>query len=144
MYGGSHIHDLSQHPNQCQPINVGPNAGDCSTAAGRYQFLTATWQEKAAQYHPHPHSSSHGLTYSFAPEYQDVVVYRWLKDHHQWEADIVARLQDNRVEEVLLELSDVWTSLGSGIEDNSITPYLPALYREFLARELRSELSPSS
>lgn len=137
LYGGSHVHDLQQHPNQCQPINVGPNTGNCSTAAGRYQFLNSTWQEKAAQYHPHPH----GSTYSFVPEYQDAVVYRWLKDHHQWDADIVARLQDDRVEEVLLELSDVWTSLGGGIENNSMTPYLPSLYREFLARELRAELS---
>ncbi len=46
LYGGSDVHNLKQHPNQCIPINIGPNRGKCSTAAGRYQFLTATWQEK--------------------------------------------------------------------------------------------------
>ncbi len=48
-------------------------------------------------------------------------------------------LKEDRVEEVLTELSNVWTSLGGGIEDNSMTPYLPKLYRYFLAKELARE-----
>ena len=136
LYGGGHVHDLTQHPNQCQPITVGPNQGQCSTAAGRYQFLTATWREKAAKYHPAPEATHHGTRYSFAPEYQDEVVYRWLKDHHQWDADLLALLREDRIEEVLSHLSPIWTSLGDGIEDNSMTPYLPGIYRELLAKEL--------
>jgi nickel/cobalt tolerance cation efflux system protein len=138
LYGGRHVHDLGQHPNQCMPIKAGPNQGQCSTAAGRYQFLTSTWIEKAARYHPHPHKTNHGMTYSFEPQYQDVVVYRWLNDHHQWNVDILALLKEDRVEEVLAELSDIWTSLGDGIEDNSMTPYLPNLYRQLLSEELRN------
>lgn len=136
LYGGSHVHNLEQHPNQCLPIKVGPNQGKCSTAAGRYQFLTSTWLEKAAKYHPHPHQTNHGMTYGFEPAYQDTVVYHWLKDGHEWDVDIPTLLREGRVEEVLLELSDVWTSLDGGIEENSMTPHLPELYQKFLAREL--------
>jgi nickel/cobalt tolerance cation efflux system protein len=67
-----------------------------------------------------------------------IVVYRWLKDHHQWNADIVTLLKEDLVEDALSELSDVWTSLGSGLEDNLMTPFLPKLYRKFLAEELAS------
>jgi nickel/cobalt tolerance cation efflux system protein len=137
LYGGSHVHNLEQHPNQCLPIKVGPNRGKCSTAAGRYQFLPSTWLEKAARYHPHPQQTRHGVAYGFEPEYQDKVVYRWLKDHHQWDVDIPTLLRQGRLEEVLLELSDVWTSLDGGIEENSMTPHLPELYRKFLAQELQ-------
>ncbi|HEY9702501.1 MAG TPA: glycoside hydrolase family protein, partial [Allocoleopsis sp.] len=47
IYGGKYVEDLSQHPNKCQPILAGPNKGNCSTAAGRYQFINTTWAEKA-------------------------------------------------------------------------------------------------
>ena len=140
LYGGSHVHNLSRHPNQCIPIKIGVNQGKCSTAAGRYQFLNSTWREKASQYHPAPQKNNHGITYSFEPQYQDLVVYRWLKDHHQWDVDLLTLLKEDRVEEVLTELSDTWTSLGAGIEDNTITPHLPRLYRQFLAKELQVEV----
>lgn len=74
------------------------------------------------------------------PQYQDLVVYRWLKDHHQWDVDLLTLLKEDRVEEVLTELSDTWTSLGAGIEDNFMTPHLPKLYRQFLAKELQVEV----
>jgi cation efflux system protein involved in nickel and cobalt tolerance len=138
LYGGSHVHDLSQHPNQCIPIKTNVNKGKCSTASGRYQFLTSTWLEKASKYHPNPSETSNNITYSFEPEYQDIVVYRWLKDHHQWNADILALLKKDRVEDALIELSGVWTSLGSGLEDNVMASFLPNLYRKFLAEELAS------
>lgn len=138
LYGGEHFHNLSRHPNQCISIVTGPNKGKCTTAAGRYQFLTETWLLKAAKYHPAPDRTQSGITYSFEPEYQDIVVYRWLKDHHQWDVYLLTSLKEDRVEDVLTELSSVWTSLGGGIEDNSMTPYLPKLYRQLLAKELAS------
>lgn len=139
LYGGSHVHNLQQHPNQCLMIKIGPNQGKCSTAAGRYQFLYSTWQEKAKKYHPEPQKTDRKYIYTFEPKYQDIVVYRWLKDHHQWDIDLLTLLKEDRVEEVLTELSDTWTSLGGGIEDNSMTPHLPKLYRYFLAKELNRE-----
>jgi nickel/cobalt tolerance cation efflux system protein len=139
LYGGSHVHSLKQHPNQCLPIKIGPNQGKCSTAAGRYQFLTSTWQEKAGKYHPAPDKTQRRIIYGFEPKYQDIVVYRWLKDNHQWDIDLLTLLKEDRVEDVLTELSGVWTSLGGGIEDNSMTTHLPNLYRYFLAQELNKE-----
>lgn len=138
LYGGSHVHDLSQHPDRCLPIKTQPNRGKCSSAAGRYQFLTSTWLEKAAKYHPAPSRKNGHTNYSFEPKYQDIVVYQWLKDRRQWDVDILGLLKKDRVEEVLTSLSGVWTSLGGGIEDNSMTPHLPSLYREFLAEELKT------
>lgn len=138
LYGGSHVHDLSQHPDRCLPIKTKPNRGKCSTAAGRYQFLTSTWLEKAAKYHPAPSRVNGHINYSFEPKYQDIVVYQWLKDHHQWDVDILSLLKQDQVEEVLTSLSGVWTSLDGGIEENSITPHLPSLYRKFLAEELET------
>jgi len=138
LYGGSHVHNFNQHPDECISIQVGPNKGKCSTAAGRYQFLTSTWQEKASKYHPISSRKHHSTSYNFEPKYQDIVVYRWLKDHHQWDVNILKMLKEERIEDVLVELSGVWTSLGGGIEDNSITPHLPELYRKFLQEELKS------
>ncbi|WP_017295623.1 glycoside hydrolase family 24 protein [Geminocystis herdmanii] len=139
IYGGKHIHSFEQHPNKCVSIEIGVNRGKCSTAAGRYQFLTSTWEEKARKYHPEAKKHRYEIVYSFEPEYQDIVVYRWLKDHHQWDVEILTLLKQDRVEEVLAKLSGVWTSLGGGIEDNSMTPYLPQLYRQFLGEELKNQ-----
>ncbi len=44
IYGGEHFSDFSLHPSKCVKIVSGSHQGECSTAAGRYQFLTITWQ----------------------------------------------------------------------------------------------------
>lgn len=139
LYGGEQIEDLSQHPDQCVTILTGPNQGNCSTAAGRYQFITTTWQEKAAEYHPKPSGFWFWRdlqAYNFAPEYQDQVVYRWLKDSQAWGIDLSALLRQERLAEVLEILSPTWTSLGYGIEPNSMTDLLPQVYQQILEEEL--------
>lgn len=136
LYGGDHIHNLNRHPNVCVKIASGPNKRKCSTAAGRYQFLTSTWLEKARKYHPHPHGFTGLGIYSFEPKYQDKVTYKWLKDHRAWGTDIPFLLKQGRVDEVLQMLSGTWTSLGYGIEDNWVTPYLAKIYQQVLAEEL--------
>jgi cation efflux system protein involved in nickel and cobalt tolerance len=137
LYGGKHTHALEQHPDICIPINVGVNQGDCSTAAGRYQFITSTWQEKASLYHPNPLYKRETIAYGFEPEYQDTVIYRWLKDEQMWSTNIAARLKQGEINEVLKLLSGTWTSLGSGIEDNSMTPHLTKIYQKVLTEELQ-------
>ena len=138
LYGGQRINDLSEHPDLCIDIAVGPNLGDCTTAAGRYQFLTTTWLEKSRTYHPRPPRwYSWWGDYSFEPIYQDEVVYRWLADADFWGVDISQLLREGRLDEVLYLLSDTWTSLGYGIEDNSMTPYLGQIYQEMLIEELQ-------
>lgn len=137
IYGGQYVRDLSQHPNRCVPIAVGPNRGNCSTASGRYQFLNTTWAEKAHQYHPHPQRLLLWKNYSFEPQYQDQVLYRWLADSQAWGVNLSQLLRKGAIDDVLKRLSPTWTSLGYGIEDNVMTRHLPKLYQQLLQEELQ-------
>ncbi|MEO1069436.1 MAG: glycoside hydrolase family protein [Cyanobacteria bacterium J06638_6] len=142
LYGGQLVSQLNHHPDVCVEIVAGPNQGYCTTAAGRYQFLTTTWQEKARRYHPKASSWFGGWgDYSFDPESQDLVVYHWLKDNSAWDLDIPLALRDGRLDEVLRRLSGTWTSLGYGIESNSMTARLPRVYENILKEELEQSSS---
>ncbi len=137
LYGGERVKDLSVHPDECVTIVNGPNRGDCTTAAGRYQFLTTTWQQEARNYHPQrPAWYELWERPSFEPVFQDRVVHDWLNDPEAWGVDIAALLREGEVEAVLQRLSGTWTSLGYGIEDNSMSALLPKIYDEMLAEEL--------
>ena len=140
LYGGQRVKDLSVHPDQCVRIVNGPNKDDCTTAAGRYQFLTTTWELEARRYHPDaPAWYEVWDRPSFEPEYQDEVVYGWLSDPEAWGTDISERLREGELDAVLALLSGTWTSLGYGIEDNSMSALLPQIYDEMLADELADE-----
>ncbi len=138
LYGGTQFKDFSQHPDTCVTITVGPNTGNCSTAAGRYQFITTTWLEQAQKYHPNPDGLWLWQSYSFMPEYQDKVVYAWLSDSYAWGTDLTELLRRGEVTEVLRILSPTWTSLGYGIESNSMSDALPQIYEEVLQEELQT------
>ncbi|MGM3308648.1 glycoside hydrolase family 24 protein [Anabaena sp. WFMT] len=137
LYGGQQVNDLSRHPEICVTIVTGPNIGNCSTAAGRYQIINTTWYQIARRYHPKPTQLMLWSSYSFEPEYQDVVVYRWLNDSKVWGTDISQLLRQKKLDEVLKRLSPTWTSLGYGIETNSNTRFLPQVYRKLLQEELK-------
>lgn len=141
IYGGDRISDLSRHPDRCVPIVAGPNVGKCSTAAGRYQFLDSTWEEKAKRYHPEPPGFMFWKPYSFEPGFQDAVVFAWLLDSNAWGMDISAELQKGNLERVLRRLSGTWTSLGYGIETNSMSRHLPRIYQRLLQEELENAKS---
>lgn len=141
IYTGKYVEDLSKHPNICVTIIRGPNQGKCTTAAGRYQFLNKTWDEKASKYHPNPSGVLAWQHYSFEPEYQDKVIYNWLKDSQAWGVDISQLLKEKKIDQVLKLLSSTWTSLGYGIEDNSMSEYLPKIYQKTLAEELNQKAS---
>lgn len=143
LYGGKPIDDFSHHPEECISIAVGPNQGNCSTAAGRYQFLDFTWQEKAQRYHPQPSGLWQWTSYSFEPQFQDQVVYAWLNDPQAWGNNIARLLEQGELAQVLQLLSGTWTSLGYGSEDNSVTPFLAGIYQQMLSEEL-AQVSPSS
>jgi muramidase (phage lysozyme) len=125
LYGGERVWDLSRHPERCVPIVAGPNVGNCTTAAGRYQFINTTWDKMAKRYHPGPSGFLFWKYYSFEPEYQDAVVYAWLSDKQAWGVDISNNCGKGKLNTVLRRLSGTWTSLGYGIEDNAMTGYLP-------------------
>jgi muramidase (phage lysozyme) len=135
LYGGEHFSDWGSHPDRCIPIVNGPNLGDCTTAAGRYQFISSTWQEKSRLYHPNPEGWPFWQKYTFDPESQDRVVYRWLNDPEAWNLDIRTQLKAGKLRTVLSTLSGTWTSLGDGIETNEMTPYLSEMYQKFLKEE---------
>lgn len=137
LYGGEHIWDLSRHPDRCIPIVAGPNVGNCTTAAGRYQFLSTTWEKMAQRYHPGPSGFLFWHSYSFEAEYQDAVVHAWLSDRQAWGMDISQKLRQGKLQSVLRRLSGTWTSLGYGIETNSMSGYLPEVYQRMLKEELR-------
>lgn len=137
IYGGEQVSDLRRHPERCITIVTGPNKGNCSTAAGRYQMLNRTWKTKAKRYHPKPDRFLVWTSYSFEPEYQDAVVYAWLKDRKVWGVDISKLLKQGKLEQVLQLLSGTWTSLGYGIETNSMSRKLPNIYQKMLEEELK-------
>ena len=112
LYGGEQVNDLSHHPQKCITIVTGPITGNCSTAAGRYQIINTTWD-------------------------QDVVVYRWLNDVKVWGVNIPKLLQQQKLNDVLRKLSPTWTSLGYGIENNSVSSSLPKIYQQILKEELK-------
>jgi muramidase (phage lysozyme) len=137
IYGGKYVSDLSHHPDQCVKIETKPNKGKCTTAAGRYQFITTTWLETAKRYHPKPTRVLFFTEYSFAPQYQDDVVYAWLRDRAFWKVEIPQLLRDGKLHDVLKLLSGTWTSLGYGLENNSLTNSLPKVYIKMLQEEIK-------
>jgi muramidase (phage lysozyme) len=143
LYGGQQINDLSRHPQICVTIVTGPNTGNCSTAAGRYQIINTTWYEIAPRYHPKPSPLMFWSKYSFEAEYQDVVVYRWLSDSRVWGTDISQLLRQGKLNQVLKLLSPTWTSLGYGIETNSNTRFLPQVYQQVLQEEIKAANLPT-
>lgn len=136
IYGGKLVEDLERHPELCVPIVAGPNTGNCTTAAGRYQMLDFTWNKQAQKYHPNPTGIWRWKTYSFEAEYQDAVVHSWLSDSQAWGTNIPQLLRQNEINQVLSLLSGTWTSLGYGIETNSMSSYLPQIYQNMLQEEM--------
>jgi muramidase (phage lysozyme) len=138
IYGGSHAQTLDRHPEQCIRITSGPNLNNCSTAAGRYQMINTTWAKMAKKYHPEPECILFVFqcAYSFEPEYQDRVVHAWLSDEQAWRMNIPQLLKDGELERVRKRLSSTWTSLGYGIETNTVTPKLAGIYQKLLQEEL--------
>jgi muramidase (phage lysozyme) len=137
LYGGQQVNNLSRHPEVCVTIVNGPNKGNCSTAAGRYQLINTTWYRIAPKYHPHPMTMMFWSPYSFDAESQDAVVHGWLSDPQAWGTNIPQQLRQGKLNDVLRKLSPTWTSLGYGIETNSMTRYLPKVYQKVLQEELK-------
>ncbi|WP_313930802.1 glycoside hydrolase family protein [Nostoc sp. FACHB-133] len=143
LYGGQQVNDLSRHPEICVTIITGPNTGNCSTAAGRYQIINITWYRLAPRYHPKPMQMMFWTAYSFEAEYQDIVVYRWLTDSKVWGTDLSQLLRQGKLNDVLRRLSPTWTSLGYGIETNSVSSSLPKVYQKMLQEELTTANQPT-
>lgn len=138
LYNGGHVSSLSHHPEKCIVIVSGPYQKKCSTAAGRYQITDETWFDKAQRYHPQRLKVGLHQWYSFEPKFQDAVVHAWLSDRQAWGANIRQLLRQGKLNQVLRLLSPTWTSLGYGIENNSLSRQLPKIYQKMLQEELQA------
>ncbi|WP_138465374.1 glycoside hydrolase family protein [Poseidonocella sp. HB161398] len=116
MYGGARFTDFSDHPRQFFDIANGPNTGQRTSAAGRYQFLSSTWDAIAPRA---------GVT-DFSPRSQDAAAITLARDDYRRRTgrDLTADLEDpspSNLLRVANSLSGTWTSLPGGIEPNDAT-----------------------
>jgi muramidase (phage lysozyme) len=133
MYGGSTFNDYSKHPGMGHIINTGPNAGQQSTAAGRYQFLAPTWNEQAQKY---------GYT-DFSPETQDKAAWNYASDIYKAKTggDLTTVLQSGdagQIANVGKVLSGTWTSLPGGIEQSVGTDKFVSAYQTALGNPINT------
>jgi muramidase (phage lysozyme) len=136
IYGGSRATNLEKHPEKCIKIQAGPNKGNCSTAAGRYQTINTTWYTIAKRYQTKKICFFWTCQYSFEAIEQDKAVYAWLSDPKPWGMDIAKELRSGNITGVRKKLSPTWTSLGFGIETNIMTSSLEKTYKLVLQEEL--------
>ena len=64
------------------------------------------------------------------------MVHDWLADSSAWGIDVAGTLAAGDIHTVLKHLSGTWTSLGYGIETNSMSSHLPSIYQDMLKEEL--------
>lgn len=136
MYGGKRFDDYSHHPGVGNVITSGPNAGQTSSAAGRYQFLKSTWDEASA---------ATGAR-DFSPASQDKAGW-WLaqRDYNKKTGrDLSADLssKDPAVRAGIgAALHGTWTSLPGGIEAGTNDSKFNAALARNTARETGPALS---
>jgi muramidase (phage lysozyme) len=103
--------DFKDHPRSPATIAKGPNAGRFSDAAGKYQFLSTTWDKYKKQL---------GLP-DFSPGSQDKAAWALAIDDYKQRSgrDLLQDLQSgdpNLIASVGKNLAGTWTSLPGGIE----------------------------
>lgn len=100
MFGGETFSDYSDHPRKRISKKMG-NVVITSTAAGRYQFLSRTWDAIVATY---------GFKGRFIPEAQDLAAIKLIKERKAYD-DII----DGRFAQAVAKCSNIWASFpGAG------------------------------
>jgi muramidase (phage lysozyme) len=105
-YGGNRFSGFADHPRVAVPITSGPDAGNVSTAAGRYQFIAPTWDAQKAKL---------GLN-DFSPGNQDAAAWDLAQTEYKKQTgkDLLTTLRSGQTADVLPALSGQWSSLPGG------------------------------
>ena len=124
-YGGATFNGFDDHPRVRQMITTGPNAGKYSDAAGRYQFLSSTWDQERAKL---------GLT-NFSPASQDKAAWDLAQTSYQKLSgrDLLSDLREGgHMSQIASALRTQWTSLPGGIEEGISSGGFSAAYNAAL------------
>ncbi|MGB3507909.1 MAG: glycoside hydrolase family 104 protein [Microcoleaceae cyanobacterium] len=118
QYTGTHFSSFDVHPRQMRcAMSNGKKL--CSDAAGRYQFLSTSWD----LFRPTVGAKN------FGPTYQDRVAIELIKDKGALED-----IEQGRIEEAFRKLYMVWPSFGVTATDvERLMPKLVGIYNEKLS-----------
>lgn len=127
VYGGDTFDSFADHPRIFKDIISGPNEGKKTSAAGRYQFLSSTWDEMA---------SSLGLS-DFRPASQDMAAVALARRDYRLATgrSLTHDLSSNDpsiLANIGKVLSSTWTSLPSGIEQGQNADTFVSRFRQAL------------
>ena len=120
LVGGKLFNDYSKHPRISVPL---PNLGIKSTAAGRYQFLSRTWDSIVRNY---------GFRGRFIPEAQDLAAVKLLA-----ECGALPHIRAGRIQQAIAKAAPIWASLpgaGYGQREHRLASLLE-IYAEERAAE---------
>lgn len=118
-FGGGFFYDYSKHPDHCISFS-----NTCSTAAGRYQFLTTTWERLQKELR----------LPNFSPHYQDLAAKRLIE-----EEGALRDVEAGRFETAVYKVANVWASFpteaGVSAYDQPSQPIgkLRSVYKAILA-----------
>jgi muramidase (phage lysozyme) len=136
-FNQSDFSDFSKHPATLGKIDRGPNKGNVSDAAGRYQMLSTTFADQAKKLN---------LT-DFSPKSQDAAAWNLAKETYaaKTKRDLAQDLQNpSLLPKVASTLRSIWTSLPGGIEQGSGAKGFAKAYDDNLKNELARASPPPS
>ncbi|WP_094671788.1 glycoside hydrolase family 104 protein [Hydrocoleum sp. CS-953] len=118
QYTGSHFSSFKDHPRELKcALSNGKEL--CSDAAGRYQFLSTSWDRFAPIV----------KAKNFSPTYQDRVAIELIR-----EKNALKDIEEGRIEEAFRKLYMVWPSFGETTADvERLMPKLIGTYEQKLA-----------
>jgi muramidase (phage lysozyme) len=108
IVGYQRFSSYRQHPNKCIYIR---SIRDCSTAAGRYQFLNKTWYRLQSRLR----------LPDFSPESQDKAAIQLLKD-----GGILHLIQQGKIDQAIFKSSRIWASMPKSYNNRSYYSNQPA------------------
>lgn len=129
--GRRYFSDFSDHPNKPATITEGPNKGETSSAAGKYQFLVGTWRDM---------QGALGLA-DFSPENQDIAAWHLAQQDYKAATgrDLVQALQSGSPE-AIIGAKRVLEGTWEGLKESKGGPS----DAEFVQQVLNGQSTPSS